>query len=178
MLSFCWFSGQVLPVKRANTQGEEFLLLPESQERCATLEIHLGELSNWFATFVRQMGDLVIGQFWPPFPHGMCRSIYMLGACKQGWGVLRRPKFPFQREVVQELSRIAHAHGDQWLAQLPKFDFLTREEHQGFLHGQQNHLKQLLVDSWTRKMKRVQQSSSRLKNRTKDAGSIRLFLAI
>lgn len=64
-LSFCWFCGQVF--KRSNSSGDAFLVLPRSQEHCVTLELYLGELSNWFATFVRQIQHLLVGDIWPPF---------------------------------------------------------------------------------------------------------------
>eukprot|EP00438_Fugacium_kawagutii_P016507 Skav226386 [mRNA] locus=scaffold1028:16782:18080:+ [translate_table: standard] len=175
VLSFCWFSGFVLPVKRAKADGVDYLVLPDSVGALQSLQVQLGELSNLFSVFIRQMEHLTLGQWLPTFAHGACKSLYCIGARTQAYGLLKRPQFPFAEEVMQYLSIQAQKYGEKLSTHTLECDVWNRTGEPGFLDGKAQLLASDLTEKWSRKMRKVQTESSKLRNQVKEKNTLRSY---
>lgn len=154
--SLCYYAGAVIPCKRTNSEGVEYLASFRSQEQCSFLELSVGELGNYMAMLLRQMQHLTGVDLVPAHSRGFCRSLFLLGAQTQGYGILARCSFPRQFEVTVDLARMARAHGKQLNKQVPVFPFSAGFWENGPLFAQAEDIDRHLRNPWQEQTKRVQ----------------------
>eukprot|EP00438_Fugacium_kawagutii_P036588 Skav223940 [mRNA] locus=scaffold1465:235372:236511:+ [translate_table: standard] len=171
-LSFCWFCGQMLPVKRTNAGGDDYLVMAVNQADVEAFQIQLGELSNLFSVFLRQMENLTHGTWFPVYPRVFCKSLYKLGARTQAFGLQYRPQFPCQQQVMAYLGDRALVHGEALNSRVLDCDIWSPQEgHVGFLQGRHEVLKTDLLDKWLKKMRRVATVSAEVKRMRQNKSS-------
>ena len=103
-LSFAFYIGMPLPIKRADNNGVEHLIIMTTSAEVEAYNLRLSEHANAFSILWRQMCDLQDTGFGPPIDRGLVRALYVQGATFQSYGFLWRPKFPFQGRVAEVLK--------------------------------------------------------------------------
>eukprot|EP00438_Fugacium_kawagutii_P001283 Skav218600 [mRNA] locus=scaffold3628:123125:127939:+ [translate_table: standard] len=177
-LSLCYFSGLPLPCRRAAADGEVFLVQPADTAECQAMALHLGDLGDNFTILAQQMEHLSGAPFFPDYPRKKCKGPYWLGARAQMYGILGRPEFPCQREVIAEACRLAKQPGPTFTQQVPMFSDAAGIEG-GFLSDKLQQVRDDLRDPWLRRRRRAQKVSNEVRaavrSSDRSAGDIRAY---
>ena len=107
-LSFAFYIGMPLPIKRADGKGNEHLTIMTTSAEVEAFDLRLSEHANAFSLLWRQMCDLQDTGFGPPIDRGLVRALYVQGASFQSYGFQWRPAFPHQGRVADVLKPYLH----------------------------------------------------------------------
>eukprot|EP00438_Fugacium_kawagutii_P019098 Skav234726 [mRNA] locus=scaffold634:538187:538975:- [translate_table: standard] len=104
-VALCYQHGTWLPVRPKNAQGEEFLVQSRDTQHARDMGITLGEQSRVVQQAFVQFQSLVPQTVMPQITNGKVKSLMTFGSAIQVAGVIPRPGFPFQKDMVNLLCK-------------------------------------------------------------------------
>lgn len=90
-LSFAFWIGMYIPVKRKDSKGVDRLLTPTSYQTAKAMNMKLSEQAHSFSIWYKQIMDLHDHVQWPSLERGLVRSLYVLGSGHFSSGFLWKP---------------------------------------------------------------------------------------
>ena len=118
-LSFMMHSGVFVPVRRADEEGCEKLLVLRTLEDANTHGVKMSDLSLSFSVMHYQVLELIAPGPWPPVAKMLNKSLYVQGAKIHTQGFAWRAQIPCQQEVAQLLTTYLRFHKGPSFAALP-----------------------------------------------------------
>eukprot|EP00438_Fugacium_kawagutii_P014595 Skav226988 [mRNA] locus=scaffold2341:234107:234970:- [translate_table: standard] len=109
--SFMITMGTYLPIRREALDGVPHYYLPTSFVDATARGVTLAEYGFFMAYIMHQMNQLRIPGLFPIQKPTVAKSLYWLGAKQMAKGFKRRPWFPQQHAVMEQLACLARLHG-------------------------------------------------------------------
>lgn len=119
-LSFALFAGLILPMRRADAQGNEYLQTFPTMTAARAHNVKLSELANQTSNLFKQVSDLQQFALWPDIRRCLVKSLYVQGANIESYGFQWRAELPNQKAVLQILHLYLTAHKDPAFTVLPE----------------------------------------------------------